>query len=102
MSEAEQDASIGRMVKELAENKRKLTAMTAELERYEKAFKSLASSLSNNVAAEFNLKCVTRDLHTFPVLEGFGLEPLVAFLEEYTQVRKSVESGTANLRQLGV
>jgi hypothetical protein len=91
------------MVKELADGKRKLAAMTSELERYEKAFKSLASSFARNDASDVNLKAAKRDIEaTHPVLQGFGLAPLLQFLEEYTEVRQSVENGTARLRQLGV
>lgn len=100
MSEAEQDAAIGRMVKGLADGKRKLAAMTSELERYEKAFRSLASSLSSNVS---DLKAVKRDIESaHPVLQGIGLASLLEFLEEYTEVRQSVQSGTARLRDLGI
>jgi hypothetical protein len=76
--------------------------MESELERYEKAFRALASSLAHNVANDFNLRCVDRDIHTHPVLSGLDLKSLVSFLEEYTELRQAVDAGAARLRDLGV
>ncbi len=103
MSDNEQDAAIGRIVKDLSENKRKLAAMTSELERYEKAFKLIAQGLGHNdVAADFNLKVTQQYIASNSVLESLDLKPLVSFLEEYTQIRQSVDTGAARLRGLGV
>jgi len=102
MSEQEENAAIGRMIQDHAANKRTLAAMTAERERYQKAFAALAGSLGNNQGSDVNLKSVESDLRIFSVLENIDLKPLVTFLKEYTEIRQAVDSGAARIRDLGV
>lgn len=101
MSEQEQDLLTGRFLREHADAKRKLVAMNTQLERYSKAFASLASCLSRNVHAEFNLDTAKREIAQLPLSE-FDFGKLLAFLEEYTELRKSVTEGNLKLRELGI
>lgn len=101
MSEQEQDAATGRMVREHADRKRKLAAMTAELERLKKAFESLANCLGHNVHTDFNLTTTRREIEKEP-LSQFDFGKLIGFLVEFTELRQSVESGEARLGELGL
>ena len=102
MSEVEQAATVGRIVMEQADNKRKLAVMSAELERFEKAFRSLASSLAANQGSEFNLGSVERDMTQHPVLEKIDLSPLLSFLRDYTELRKAIDTGSVRIREIGI
>ena len=101
MSEREQDEAIGRFLREHADSKRKLAAMQTHMESYSKAFASLASCLERNVHDDFNLAAAKRELEQAPLSE-FDLGRLLAFLEEYTELRKSVTAGKTRLRELGI
>ncbi len=101
MSEQEQDALIGRFLREHAEAKRKLATMQTQMERYSKAFSSLSGCLSNNVHDDFNLITAERELDKLPLSE-FDFGKLREFLKEYTELRKSVTAGRARLREFGI
>lgn len=102
MSEQEQDVVLGRFLREHGEAKRKLVAMQAEMERYQKAFTALASTLSkDNVHDAFSLTTAKRELEKLPLSE-FDFSKLLEFLNEYTELRKSVTAGRSRLRDLGV
>ncbi|HEY1205075.1 MAG: hypothetical protein ABSH46_19825 [Bryobacteraceae bacterium] len=101
MSEEEQDAVIGRLVREHAEKKRRLLAMVSELERYREAFASLASGLAHNINPEFNLTVTQREISNAP-LSQFDFTKLTSFLQELTDLRKSVEREAPKLRELGL
>jgi hypothetical protein len=101
MSEQEQDAVIGRTLRELADAKRKLTAMEAERERYEAAFKMLTSGLSYNVDPNFNAAVVARNVSHEP-LSRFDFSKLVDFFREYSETRVAVQRGEKTMRDMGV
>lgn len=101
MSDQEQDVLMGRFVREHSDAKRKLVAMQTQLERYEKGFTTLANALGRNDRDDFNLLVAKRHIDELPLSE-FNLAALVAFLEEYTELRKTVSAGKARLRALGI
>jgi VIT1/CCC1 family predicted Fe2+/Mn2+ transporter len=101
MSDREQREAIGRFVEEYAAAKKRLAAMEIERERLQRAFASVANGLATNVSADFNLSAARAEIAKEP-LSGFDFGTLILFLEEYASTRKSVESGEARLRELGL
>jgi hypothetical protein len=87
---------------EQADNKRKLSVMSSELERFEKALRSLSSSLAFNQGSEFNLRSVERDITHHPVLEKIDMKPLLSFLRDYTELRQAIDTGSVRLREIGL
>jgi hypothetical protein len=102
MSEYEQDLAIGRLVRESAERKRALAAMTLELERFQKAFTSLGSALAKNVDSRFNLVGATGAIENSSVLNGIDFGKLLRFLEEYSDLREHADRDAARLKDLGL
>jgi len=101
MSEEDQDQATVRMVREHADRKRKIAVMEAELATYCSAFKALADGLSHNVGADFNLSVVKKMVGQAP-LAKFDLSLLLAFLEQYTELRRAQIEGQAKLKELGL
>ena len=102
MSDHEQDATIGRLIREHAERRKKLIIMTAELERLAGTFSELGSNLKSALDAEGHLVTAQSFVDTSPTLTGFGLAKVSEFLAEYGQLRKAVAQGQAWIRDIGI
>jgi hypothetical protein len=101
MSDQEQDAAVGRLVREYGESKRRLAAMNAELDAIKKAFQELVNGLGQNIAADSNLT-VTRRVVEKTVLSQYDLTKLIKFLESFTELRTSMEQIEHRFLEFGI
>lgn len=101
MSDQEQDAVVGRLVRDSANAKRKAAAMKTELEEIAKELVALVNALHHNIHSDVQLVAARRHIHD-GLLAGYDFSKLIAFLEEYTEVRKSIEHMERRLLELGV
>jgi hypothetical protein len=97
MGEQEQDKEIGRLHREHNANKTKLVAMELIMERWAKAFKSLGTHLAPNADPDYNCGYAQQDVQELEELD-FGI--LIRFLEEYAQLRKSIDAQAEKLGQV--
>lgn len=101
MSEQEQDAVIGRLVRDHSDAKKKEAVMKTKLEQLHKAFSSLANGLAYNADPSVNLVSVKRELQN-ESLASYEFGRLTAFLEEYAEVHQDVCRMNVRLKELGI
>jgi hypothetical protein len=100
VSEQEQDVAMGRLVREYVGAKRQSAIMAGELETVEREIRSLADVL-HDIQADGSFTAARRVLEG-EMLVKYGFAKLLAFLEEYGDVRKSVAHMGQQLREIGV
>ena len=95
MSEQEQDAIVGRLIREKSQAMRKKAALDAELkmvgEEFEKVFKRLHLFTAEGAAGMLD-----------PIKKYFNTDALLALLKEREETQALVEDRLKQLRDLGV
>jgi len=99
MSDAEQDAIVGRMVRELAEAKRNAAVLQAEMARLGVELKTLSFSLRAGSDPQAMVESARR---TIAALGKYALSHRPVLIEEYAEASANVKRMEASLRDLGI
>jgi hypothetical protein len=100
MSEQEQDAIVGRLMRERKNAKRQLAIMSAEIATIASSLRDVADAL-RDIAADANLSVAIRALQAGPLAKCDNAK-LLAFLVEYTVARSAVSRMEQQLHELDV
>lgn len=102
MSEPEQDAAIGRMVRTYCEQKRAMAAMELEMDRFSSAFLELGNALRKGDDSRLETDAPLSLIQTNTALGQLGMGKLVEMLTEYSETRRSLKQKEQSMRSLGI
>jgi hypothetical protein len=101
MSTEEQDALVGRLVREQAERKVKLAALDARRAEFQKAFAALANAIDTNVNSALYHPSAVKCIDAAPLSE-LDLRPLRELLLSIAHIHREVSDAALQLKSLGV